>query len=216
MTPAPDAGLDGMGRAPGKQRAPSRRTGTAMAAEAATFALASAAHLAASFTDAAVPELLIAAVLGLGSSAVLSQRPHAWGAAAGTTSFATLGTIVGLTIIATGRQDTPDLAYHATTLAALAATSAALWRRRDAAVRPTAQNQRVSNDGISRLLPPCGHRVSADSATYDKERIRRMTQPHAVWPAAGLTVSALTVSGSAVKPPPNSQLMSSPGRATLR
>jgi len=187
-----------------------------MAAEAATFALASAAHLAASFTVAAVPELLIAAVLGLGSSAVLSQRPHAWGAAAGTTSFATLGTIVGLTIIATGRQDTPDLAYHATTLAALAATSAALWRRRDAAVRPTAQNQRVSNDGISRLLPPCGHRVSADSATYDKERIRRMTQPHAVWPAAGLTVSALTVSGSAVKPPPNSQLMSSPGRATLR
>jgi hypothetical protein len=53
MTPAPDAGLDGMGRAPGKQ-------------------------LAASFSDAAVPELLIAAVLGLGSSAVLSQRPHAW------------------------------------------------------------------------------------------------------------------------------------------
>jgi len=139
MTPAPDAGLDGMGRAPGKQRAPSRRTGTAMAAEAATFALASAAHLAASFTVAAVPELLIAAVLGLGSSAVLSQRPHAWGAAAGTTSFATLGTIVGLTIIATGRQDTPDLAYHATILAALAATLAALWRRRDAAVRPTAQ-----------------------------------------------------------------------------
>jgi len=138
MTPAPDAGLDGMGRAPGKHRAPSRRTGTAMAAEAATFALASAAHLAASFTVAAVPELLIAAVLGLGSSAVLSQRPHAWGAAAGTTSFATLGTIVGLTIIATGRQDTPDLAYHATILAALVATLAALWRRRDAAVQPTA------------------------------------------------------------------------------
>jgi hypothetical protein len=60
------------------------------------------------------------------------------GAAAGTTSFAALGTIVGLTIIATGRQDTPDLAYHATILAALAATLAALWRRRDAAARPTA------------------------------------------------------------------------------
>ena len=43
-----------------------------------------------------------------------------------------------------------------------------------------------------------------------------MTQPHAVWPAAGPTVSALTVSGSAVKPPPNSQLMSSPSRATMR
>ena len=138
------------------------------------------------------------------------------GAAAGTTTFATPGTIVGLTIIATGRQDTPDLAYHATILAALAATLAALWRRRDAAVRPTAQTPRVSNDGISRLQPPCGHRVSADSATYDKERIRRMTQPHAVWLAAGLTVSALTVSGSAVKPPPDSLLISSPGRATLR
>jgi MYXO-CTERM domain-containing protein len=60
------------------------------------------------------------------------------GAAAGTTTFATPGTIVGLTIIATSRQDTPDLAYHATILAALAATLAALWRRRDAAVQPTA------------------------------------------------------------------------------
>jgi hypothetical protein len=43
-----------------------------------------------------------------------------------------------------------------------------------------------------------------------------MTQPHAVWLAAGLTVSVLTVSGSVVKPPPDSLLMSSPGRATLR
>ena len=136
MTPAPDAGLDGMGRAPGKHRATSRRTGTAMAAEAATFALASAIHFAVGFTDAAIPELLIAAVLGLGSSAVLFQWPHAWGAAAGTTSFAALGTIVGLTIIAAGRQDAPDLAYHATILAALAATLIALWRRRDAARRP--------------------------------------------------------------------------------
>ena len=138
MTPAPDAGLDSISRAPHSGSAPSRKTGTAMAAEAATFALASAAHLAASFTDAAVPELLIAAVLGLGSLAVVSLRPYAWGAAVGTTSFATLGTIVGLTIIATGRQDTPDLAYHATILAALAATLVALWRRRDAAMRPTA------------------------------------------------------------------------------
>ena len=132
MTPA----RGGFGRAPRGGRAPSRRTGAAMAAEAATFALASAAHFATGFTDAAVPELLIAAVLGLGSPAVLSQRPHARGAAAGTTSFATLGTIVGLTIIATGRQDAPDLAYHATILAALTATLIALWRLRDAARRP--------------------------------------------------------------------------------
>ena len=110
MTPAPDAGPDGLDRAPSGGRAPSRRTGAAMAAEAATFALASATHFAMGFTDAAIPELLIAAVLGLGSSAVLFQRPHAWGTAAGTTSFAALGTIAGLTIIATGRQDAPDLA----------------------------------------------------------------------------------------------------------
>jgi len=132
MTPAPG----GFGHAPRRGRAPSRRTGAAMAAEAATFALASAAHFATGFTDAAIPELLIAAVLGLGSSAVLFQWPHAWGAAAATTSFAALGTIVGLTIIAAGRQDAPDLAYHATILAALAATLIALWRRRDAARRP--------------------------------------------------------------------------------
>jgi len=136
MTPAPQAGLDGLGRAPHTRRAPSPRTGAAMAAEAATFALASAIHFAVGFTDAAIPELLIAAVLGLGGAAALSGRPHAWGAAAGTTSFAALGTIVGLTIIATGRQDAPDLAYHATILAALTATLIALWRLRDAARRP--------------------------------------------------------------------------------
>ena len=141
MTPAPDAGLDGIGRAPGQDRTPSRRTGIAMAAEAATFALASAAHFATGFTDAAIPELLIAAVLGLGSAAVFFQRPHAWGTAAGTTSFAALGTIVGLTIIATGHQDAPDLAYHATILAALTATLIALWRLRDAARRPVLRSR---------------------------------------------------------------------------
>jgi len=114
-----------------------------MAAEAATFALASATHFAVGFTDAAIPELLIAALLGLGSSAVLFQRPHAWGTAAGTTSFAALGTIVGLTIIATSRQDAPDLAYHATILAALTATLIALWRLRDAARRPVSRPPRL-------------------------------------------------------------------------
>jgi len=112
-----------------------------MAAEAATFAVASAAHFATGFTDAAFPELLIAAVLGLGSLAVLSRRTHAWAAAASTTSFATLGTILGLTIIATGRRDVPDLAYHATILTALAATLIALWRQRDTTARPTTRSR---------------------------------------------------------------------------
>ena len=92
-------------------------------------------------TDAAIPELLIAAVLGLGSAAVLARLPYAWGAAASTTSFAALGTIVGLTIIAAGRQDAPDLAYHATILAALTATLIALWRLRDGAQRPVSRSR---------------------------------------------------------------------------
>ena len=40
------------------------------------------------------------------------------------------GTALGLTIIATGRQDVPDLAYHASILAALAVTLIALLRPR--------------------------------------------------------------------------------------
>ena len=111
-----------------RRRMPSRRTGLLMAAEAATFALASAVHFATGFTRAAIPELVIAAVLGIGSAAALSRGAHAWGIAVGTTAFATFGTTVGLTIIATGHQDVPDLAYHAAILAALAVTLIALLR----------------------------------------------------------------------------------------
>ena len=123
MTSTPQAAL------PSRRRTLSRRTGMAMAAEAATFALASAVHFATGFTRAAIPELVIAAVLGAGSSAALTQRTHAWSIAAGTTAFATFGTILGLTIIATGRQDVPDLTYHASILAALAVTLTILLRR---------------------------------------------------------------------------------------
>lgn len=106
-----------------------------MAAEAATFALASAVHFATGFAGAAMPELVIAAVLGVGSSAVLTRCPRAWGIATSTAAFATFGTIVGLTIIATGRQDVPDLIYHASVLAALAVTLAVLSRRGSSAGR---------------------------------------------------------------------------------
>jgi hypothetical protein len=101
----------------------------AIAAEAATFALASAVHFATGFTDAAIPELVIAAVLGVGSSAILTQRAHARGIAIGTAVFATFGTVLGLTIIATGHQDAPDLTYHASILAALAVTLIVLLRQ---------------------------------------------------------------------------------------
>lgn len=115
---------------PARRRTASRGAGIAMAAEAATFALASAVHFATGFSHAAIPELVIAAVLGAGSSAVLTRRVHAWGIAVGTTAFATFGTALGLTIIAAGRQDVPDLAYHAAILAALAGTLIALLRAR--------------------------------------------------------------------------------------
>jgi hypothetical protein len=124
MTPIPRAAL------PARRRLPSRGIGLLMAAQAVTFALASAVHFGTGFTDAAIPELVIAAVLGLGSSAVLSRYPHAWGIATATASFATAGTALGLTIIATGRRDVPDLAYHASILAALAVTLIALLRTR--------------------------------------------------------------------------------------
>ena len=122
-----------------RRRAVSGATGTAIAAEAATFALASAIHFATGFTDAAIPELIIAAVLGYGGSAVLIRRPYAWGIAAGTTAFATFGTVVGLTIIATGRQDVPDLTYHAFVLTALAVTLIVLLRGDGGARRQTPQ-----------------------------------------------------------------------------
>jgi hypothetical protein len=116
-------------RLPARRRTPSRGIGLAMVAEAATFAVASAIHFGTGFTQAAIPELLIAAVLAAGSSAVLTQRAHAWGVAVGTTAFATFGTMVGLAI-ASGRQDLPDLVYHASILTALVITLACLARTR--------------------------------------------------------------------------------------
>jgi len=113
-----------------RRRTPSRGIGLAMVAEATTFAIASAVHFGTGFTQAAIPELIIAAMLAAGGSAVLTQRAHAWGVAVGTTAFATFGTTVGLAIIASGRQDLPDLVYHASILTALVVTLAGLARTR--------------------------------------------------------------------------------------
>lgn len=99
-----------------------------MAAEAATFLIASVIHFGIGFDDAAIPELLIAAVVGVASAAVLTGRGGR-GLALGATGFATFGTIVGLTIIATGKQDASDLAYHTAILVALAVTLRALLSR---------------------------------------------------------------------------------------
>jgi hypothetical protein len=107
----------------------SRDIGIAMAAEAATFLTASAIHFGVGFDDAAVPELVIAVVMGLASTAVLMRRTGNRTVALAATAFATFGTIVGLTIIATGRQDAPDLAYHSAILVALVVTLAVMLRR---------------------------------------------------------------------------------------
>lgn len=101
------------------RRSVSRKTGILMAAEAATFAVAAAVHFGTGFTDAAVPETVIAVVLGAGSSSVLTARARAWLIALAATGFAIFGTLVGLAAIATGRQDVPDLTYHASILAVL-------------------------------------------------------------------------------------------------
>jgi hypothetical protein len=122
MTPAPPV-TTGHPR-----HAASRNTGLLIASEAAAFTLASAAHFITGFTDAAIPELVIAAILALGSTAVLAQHPHAQGIALGATTAAALGTAMGLTIIATGRQDVPDLTFHACALTALAVTLIILTR----------------------------------------------------------------------------------------
>lgn len=116
------------GAVPDSRRTVSRNTGLLMAAEAAAFTLASAAHFAAAFTDAAIPELVIAALLALGSTAVLARRPCARAIAIATATAATLGTALGLTIIAAGPRDIPDLSYHASALTALAITLIVLSR----------------------------------------------------------------------------------------
>ena len=114
----------------GRRHMVSRSTGLLIAAEAAAFALASTAHFITGFTQAAIPELVIAVILALASAAVLVRHPRAWGIAVAATTVATLGTALGLAIIAAGRQDVPDLAFHAAALAALAATLIILSRGR--------------------------------------------------------------------------------------
>jgi FtsH-binding integral membrane protein len=163
MTPAPHArpGPRAQRAKPAQRRAPSRKTAIAIAAEAATFAVASATHFATGFIDAAIPELVIAAVLGTGSSAVFTRRARAWGIATGTAAFATFGTIVGLTIIATGRQDVPDLTYHASILAALAVTLTVLLRQDGDEGRPN-MNPR---EQIPLLRAPNTMRGSSDGAS---------------------------------------------------
>jgi hypothetical protein len=99
-----------------------------LACEAAAFAVAAAVHFGTGFTQAAVAETIIAAVLGAAVSATRWSRAGERKMAVGATGFAIFGTIVGLTIIATGRQAVPDLTFHASILAVLLASMYVLAR----------------------------------------------------------------------------------------
>src|SRR4051812_28570304 len=71
------------------------------------------------FPGAAIPEAIIALVLGMGAVTVIARRPARWWVALATTLFALLVTIFGLTVTV-GSSRTGDIAYHVTILVVLA------------------------------------------------------------------------------------------------
>lgn len=104
-----------------------------MLAEAVTFAIASILHLGVleSFIGAAIPEAIIAVVLGAGAIVVMRRPTGTWWVALTTTLFALAGVIIGLSVIIGGRASRPyDLAYHASIFVALVITLALLLRFR--------------------------------------------------------------------------------------
>src|SRR2546423_15721227 len=104
--------------------------GRLMLIEAVTFAIASILRfgVAESFIAAAIPEAIIAVVLGAGSIAVIRRGTGPWWIGLATTLFALAGVIIGLTVILGGRVSRPiDLAYHATIFVALVITVVLLF-----------------------------------------------------------------------------------------
>src|SRR5256886_10354374 len=107
--------------------------GRLMLIEAVTFAIASILHFGISetFIAAAIPEAIIAVVLGAGAFALMRRGASAWGLALATTLFALAGVIIGLSVIIGWPVSRPiDLAYHATILVAMVGTVVLLLRSR--------------------------------------------------------------------------------------
>ncbi len=111
------------------QRRPPVAAGVLMALAAAAFAIASIVHfgvdipvgfatISDSFPGAAPPEAVIAAVVAIGATAVLTRPTKSRGIALGTTSFALLGTVYGLNITLNSTR-TGDVAYHLSILTTL-------------------------------------------------------------------------------------------------
>lgn len=112
-----------------RRRRPPATAGVLMALAAASFAIASIVHfgvgipvgfttISDSFPGAAPPEAVIAAVVAIGATAVLTRRTKSRRIALGTTSFALLGTVFGLTFTLNSAR-TGDIAYHLSILATL-------------------------------------------------------------------------------------------------
>jgi hypothetical protein len=106
---------------------------------AATLAVMSFLHLSGILDDgsepfdpthAGVAEALIGLVLAFGAVALLRRSPYARSVAIGSTSFAVLGFVVGLTFTIRG-DAAIDVAYHATVLPLLIVTLATLMRKAD-------------------------------------------------------------------------------------
>lgn len=80
------------------------------------------------FPGAAIPEAVIAVVLGI-AALVAWSSPGAWTIAAAATLFAIVGTLFGLTITVP-RGGVGDITYHLSLLAVLALTGGLLIARR--------------------------------------------------------------------------------------
>jgi hypothetical protein len=111
------------------RRRPPAAAGVLMAFAATAFAIVSIIHfgldipvgfttISDSFPGAAPPEAVIAAVVVIGATAVLTRRTKSRAIALGTTSFALLGTVYGLRITLNSTR-TGDVAYHLSILATL-------------------------------------------------------------------------------------------------
>src|SRR5258708_8392661 len=92
---------------------PNRRStliGRLMLAEAVTFAIASILHFGVleSFVGAAIPEAIIAVVLGAGAIGVMRRPAGSWRLALTTTLFALAGVIIGLSVILRGPLARPS------------------------------------------------------------------------------------------------------------
>jgi hypothetical protein len=108
-----------------------------MTAAAVTFALVSLVHFGVvitlgplalddPFAGAAIPEGVIAIVLGAGTLNVIARTARSWTAALATTLFALLGTLYGLSVTL-GSSRTADITYHLGVLFLLALIVALLF-----------------------------------------------------------------------------------------